>query len=345
MKYRDYDIEHFITDEFFIQWVVNPNENNTHFWEKWLEQHPEKRLVVNDAANFIRSINYSIRPELPDKIYVDIYENILKSEQRNIIRQTENVSRGFFYLFPIRSIAATLLLIFCLWIQFESINYQRPVQQEMPLITMVKKSNPIGRKSVIELPDGSKIHLNSESELEFPSVFSDTLRWVSLKGEAFFEVKKEARPFYVASESNGIHVLGTTFNVNQSDNGSLYVALVTGKVRVESELGKQVELEPKEMLVLQKNGSFYKTGFDPMDILAWKDKILVFKSSDLVEVKSKLEKWYGIKVEYSGNFDKNWTYSGTYEDEILENVLKGICLTSGMEFTIEEDKVTINNPK
>ncbi|SEG04984.1 hypothetical protein SAMN03080598_02322, partial [Algoriphagus boritolerans DSM 17298 = JCM 18970] len=43
MNYKDYDIANFITDEFFIQWIKNPNENNSHFWEKWMVQHPEKR--------------------------------------------------------------------------------------------------------------------------------------------------------------------------------------------------------------------------------------------------------------------------------------------------------------
>jgi transmembrane sensor len=56
MKFKDYDIEHFLTDEFFIQWVKNPNENNQHFWEKWISEHPEKRRVVQQAASVIRSI-------------------------------------------------------------------------------------------------------------------------------------------------------------------------------------------------------------------------------------------------------------------------------------------------
>ena len=42
MKYTEYDIDDFLLDEFFIQWVKQPNENNRHFWEKWLEQHPHK---------------------------------------------------------------------------------------------------------------------------------------------------------------------------------------------------------------------------------------------------------------------------------------------------------------
>lgn len=344
MKYKDYDIEKFIADEFFIQWVKNPSENNTHFWEKWLDQHPEKREMVYEAANFIRSVNYPDSSEIPDKVYIDIYENILKFDENNRITKSGNTSWRFFYLFPIKNIAATLLLLFCLWIQYEAINFRNENVEEVQ-ITLIKKSNPQGQKSIIELPDGSKVHLNSGSEIEFPAVFAEDKRWLSLKGEAFFEINKESRPFYVESGTTNIHVLGTTFNVNQSENGALYVALVTGKVRVNSKEGEQVDLEPKEMLVLEKSGTYYKTGFDPMDIIAWKDRTLVFKSANLQLIKSKLEKWYGVQVEFKGTFDKNWTYSGVYEDEMLENVLRGICLTSGMEFSINNKIITITNPK
>ncbi len=344
MKYKDYDIEHFIADEFFVLWVKNPNESNTHFWEKWLNQHPEKRELVNEAANFIRSVNYKKSPEFTDRMYIETYENILKFDYPRQIKEPEIKRSGFLYLLPLKRIAAAALLIFCVWIQYEAINYQ-PEPEEPAKIALVKKANPVGQKSIIDLPDGTRVHLNSESEIAFPDKFSDTVRWVSLKGEAFFEVNKETRPFYVELGNTSIQVLGTSFNVNQSENGSLYVALVTGKVRVNSEQGEQVELKPKEMLVLDKGGSYYKTGFDPMDIAGWKDKVLVFKSSGLQEVKTKLERWYGVEVELQGKFDKNWTYSGVYEDEILENVLHGICLTSGMKFSINKKKITITNPE
>ncbi|MCH6233164.1 FecR family protein [Cognataquiflexum rubidum] len=344
MKYKDYDIENFISDEFFVQWVKNPSENNRHFWEKWLEQHPDKRFVVYEAANFIRSINYNINPDLPDKVYVDMYENILKFDEAKPVNKAGRNSGGFFYLFPVKSIAASILLMFCLWIQYEAINFRTENEEEIQ-IAIISKSNPVGQKSIIDLPDGSRVHLNSESEIEFPASFSEDKRWVTLKGEAFFEIQKESRPFYVESGLTSIHVMGTTFNVNQSENGSLYVALVTGKVRVNSKEGEEVDLEPKEMLVIEQSGTYYKTGFDPLDIIAWKDKTLVFKSASLREIKSKLEKWYGVQVEFKGVFDNNWTYSGIYEDEMLENVLRGICLTSGMKFSIENKKITITNPK
>ncbi len=83
-----------------------------------------------------------------------------------------------------------------------------------------------------------------------------------------------------------------------------------------------------------------------MEITAWKDKVIVFKSSTFSEVKDKIERWFGVKIKLRGKIDPAWTYSGIYKDETLENVLRGIFLTSGLRYNIENKKsVTITNPK
>lgn len=350
MKYQDYDLANFITDEFFIQWIKNPNENNSHFWKKWLAQHPEKRALVNEAASWIRSVKYAHYPEFTDKMYVETFERILKAEtELNQAKPTRDLKtsiqkRNLLPIFPFRGIAASLLVLFCLWALYEAFQYN-PQPDEKPKISMITRSNPAGQKSIIGLPDGTKIHLNSESVIEFPQEFSDEIRLVSLKGEAFFEVKKENRPFLVESGNAKIRVLGTSFNVKQKTNEPLYVALVTGKVRVNTDNGDLVTLEPDEMLVMDKGGKFYKREFDPMDEIGWKDNYLIFKSTIFSDVIDKLESWYGVKIAIKGRIDQNWTYSGVYKDEMLENVLRGICMTTGMTYEIDKKQITITNPK
>lgn len=356
MNYKDYDIANFITDEFFIQWIKNPNENNSHFWEKWMDQNPEKRAMVNEAANLIRSVKYAHNPEFTDKMYVETFEKILKADtqshlvgpaftkkQINIHRQPATTGKKSFH-FPIRRIAASVLVLFCFWAQYVALNF-KPNLEPNREIAMVKRSNPAGQKSIIDLPDGSRIHLNATSEIEFPQEFSSDMRSISLIGEAFFEIKKESRPFIVHSGKTKIKVLGTSFNVNTKEDGSLYVALVTGKVSINTENGSNMTLAPNEMLVLKKNGTFYKSGFDSKDVIGWKDKYLVFKSCGYPEVKKKLEQWYGVTIKLKGGIDENWTYSGIYKDELLENVLRGICMTSGMNYKIDKKQITIISPK
>lgn len=343
MKYRDYDIDDFLTDEFFIQWVKQPNENNRHFWEKWLKQHPEKRDVVMQAVSIISSVHYQEKPVMEDRLYVEVFENILKADKE--IKSVAPNNRSWQFNFPWRGMAASLLLLFCMTMLYQLVMSppagDQLIKEEAVLIS---KSNPAGKKSIVTLSDGTKIYLNAESEISYASEFSDSLRLVSLIGEAFFEVEKEGRPFVVEIGQTRIRVLGTSFNVNQGHNGMLAVALVSGKVSIDDRQGNTMELAPSEMMVREKDGHIHKTTFDPLEVTGWKDKMLVFKKNTLPEVKNKIENWFGVDVQLIGKADSSWSYSGVYQDETLENVLRGIFFTSGSSYKIKNKNVTITNP-
>jgi transmembrane sensor len=342
MKYEDFDIEDFLKDEFFIHWVIYRDEDTVHFWEKWVQQHPEKKHAVYVAADIIRSIGYKEKIELDDKLYLETFENILLAEN-NHLEKTPHKS-WWASLFHIRNIAAVFLISILFWISWDIFLTPKTIDNQPPLeVEWITKTVPVGKKSVITLSDGSKIFMNSNSELSYPKVFSDTVRTVAVKGEAFFEVKKEERPFVVSIDGIKINVLGTSFNVKEMEEGKLSVALVTGKVRVNDDSGNQVNLHPKEMLVIRENGPFIKTEFDSLEVLGWKNKYLIFKKENFNSVKKKLENWYGVEIEVKGWINPRWSYSGMYQDEMLENVLKGISHTSGIHYTIKNKKVIISN--
>src|SRR5690606_41101193 len=75
---------------FFIQWVKQPNENNRHFWEKWLDQHPEKREVVMQAVSIISSVHYQDKPDMEDRLYVEVFEN-RSEEHTSELQSRENL--------------------------------------------------------------------------------------------------------------------------------------------------------------------------------------------------------------------------------------------------------------
>ncbi len=343
MKYTEYDILDFLSDEFFIQWVKKPDKNNQHFWEKWLQQHPEKRDIILEAASIIRSVKYANSPELSDEMYVDAFETIVKAGNQK--RGKEPKSKPWISFYPLRNIAAIFLLGFCGWMGY----YHMIVGME-PEIPMVVEENtvfrsvPAGKRSIITLADSSRVFLNSDSEIEYPETFTQGDRWIRLSGEAFFEVKKNGKPFSVFANNTEIKVLGTSFNVKE-ENKDLSVALVSGKVQVNDRKGNQVQLNPMEMLAIKGDGKFFKTGFDTLEITGWKDRILVFRSATFEDVKQKIEKWYGVELVLKGKVSSDWKYSGIYKEETLENVLRGIFIASGMQFNIDNRKVTLYNPK
>jgi hypothetical protein len=82
MKYKDFDIEDFLNDEFFIQWVKHPGDETDHFWLKWIAKNPDKMLVIQKAREIILFVDYKNREELPDQVYMDLYENIVSKSRQ-----------------------------------------------------------------------------------------------------------------------------------------------------------------------------------------------------------------------------------------------------------------------
>lgn len=342
MKYDEYQLEDFLTDEFFIEWVKNPNENNTHFWERWIAEHSEKRELVVQASNWIKRFNYANSVELSDRDYVEIFENVVRLEPKkdhNPIQSKQSIRTWFLSFRQVAALLVFGLFIGWLWMDWGS---SRQVPEKMETVAeLVKRNTPLGAKSTFILEDGSKIYLNAGSEIEFPKSFPKEERKVYLKGEAFFEIKQESRPFIVSTDQVEVKVLGTSFNVKESSQGRLSVALVSGKVKINDRNGNQLMLEPNEMMTFTQQGEFFKSGFDPLEVAGWKDKMLVFKNSSIYQVKEKLESWYGVKVNLRGIYPSTWAYSGVYQDESLENVLQGISKTSSIQVTLEGKNATI----
>ena len=337
MKYKDFDIEDFIKDEFFIKWVKNPNEETDHFWLKWIQAHPEKKGIVLLARNIIESIDYLDKVDLSDEEYTEIYEEI-QTQFKNHSHQ----NRFQYWLF-FRKLVAVLFVVGCLSLGFFA-KTQIEENKLADLHQTVTKENPNGIKSQFVLSDGSKVYLNSDSRLVFPKVFTGEERRVNLIGEAFFEISHHKDiPFVVVVGDDEIKVLGTSFNANHRDE--LSVALLTGKVEVGDKSGNRIFMSPNEMLIKDNEGKFSKTIFDPHKILGWKDNYLIFDDDDFDEVLSKLTRWYGVEFSVSGIVKKDWSYSGTYKKETLQNVLEGISITSNFSYEISGQKVKITtNP-
>jgi len=338
MKYKDFDIEDFLQDEFFIKWVKSPNEETDHFWLKWIQAHPEKKSHVLLARKIIESIDYSDKVDLSDEEYTELYEGI--QSQYKI----HSIPNRFQYWLFVRKLVAVLFVLGCISLGFfakDQIEEDKLAQ----LNQTITKENGNGIKSHFVLSDGSSVYLNSDSKLVFPKVFTGEERRVTLIGEAFFEVSPhKSIPFIVEVGDSDIKVLGTSFNANHRDK--LSVALLTGKVEVGDKSGNRFLLSPNEMLIKDKEGKINKTIFDPHDIIGWKNNFLIFNDDSFDEVLSKLQRWYDVKMEVVGKVGDNWSYSGKYHKESLQNVLEGISITSNFSYEISDRKIkiTTNNP-
>ncbi len=210
--------------------------------------------------------------------------------------------------------------------------------------TMVQKNNPAGQKSKLFLPDGTIVWLNSESSLTYPATFSDSLRWVRLVGEAYFEVAKdEQKPFTVQSGEVFTTALGTSFNISAyAEDENLTVALITGKVKIEQ--------HPRKEEVLLEAGNGFQLNLQSQQqnifqveeekVLAWKLGILTFEGDDFSQVVKKIQRWYGVDVKIEGTPPSDWRLSGRFENEHLSHVIEIIQFGRKFDYTLDNNTLT-----
>lgn len=151
------------------------------------------------------------------------------------------------------------------------------------------------------LPDGSKVWLNNASSLRYPTSFSAATREVTLSGEAYFEIAKDAhKPFLVKVNNLAVNVLGTSFNIMAyNDDPVVKTTLLTGKVSL-AVSGRQALLSPGEQAVLSRDGS-WKTlkGVDTDEAIAWQRGYFHFTHEDIEDVLRQLARWYDVEVVFT----------------------------------------------
>nr|WP_121271815.1 FecR domain-containing protein [Pedobacter schmidteae] len=199
---------------------------------------------------------------------------------------------------------------------------------------------PKGGQYQVNLPDGTKVWLNSASTLKYPTSFSPLERRVELSGEGYFEVAHMARrPFKVIVDRQEIRVLGTHFDINAYKEGiGTRTTLVSGSVKV-TELGKSVVLKPGEQSLF-KNDVFAVNEANIEMILAWKNGFFMFKNTSLQELMNQLSRWYDIEVEYEGEIPKLSFNGKLYRNTSLDETLK-LLEFSKVKFKIEGKKMRI----
>ena len=200
---------------------------------------------------------------------------------------------------------------------------------------------PRGMNQQLTLTDGTKVWLNAESTLEYPETFEGKPnREVYLKGEAYFEVTKNAsQPFRVKTDALETLVLGTSFNVRAYSKEDTQVTLVEGSVKVSDKHQNELRLQPGE----HTDGKLNKTKVEKADDYhSWAAGIFYFDHTELVEIMRELGRWYNINIVFTNkeimherlHFQAN--RKGTLEDalELLNTMQK-------VNARIEKDKVVI----
>lgn len=211
---------------------------------------------------------------------------------------------------------------------------------------------PRGGEYKLTLSDGTEVWLNSESRLEYPVLFTEKTREVRLRGEAYFEVAKNAsKPFLVRINDKAIvRVLGTHFNISAYDDESdIKVTLLEGSVKVSSLIkDHSVSIKPGQQVRLSQKGEIIATDVNTDDVIAWKNGNFLFDHESLESIMKKLSRWYNIEVIYRDPQLKNIQFFGIirrYED--ISSILEMLKLTKEVKFEVKNNNVMVYtvNPK
>ena len=238
-------------------------------------------------------------------------------------------------------ISLRIAAILVIGLILSTVFYFRKSTQHEPVAEMQTVSVPYGAKTNFKLPDGSSVWLNSGTTISYISRFEKT-RIVSLKGEAFFEVKKNGEPFIVQTEQGDVEVKVTTFNVYAFEGENFQTTLLTGSVNVkEKQTGKEVSIKPGQQAGIY--GTELKVDEVETDMFSsWKDGKLIFRNEQLPNVTKRLERWYNVKIEIAK--DKRLaeiSYTGTLEMESFSEVLQLLKVTAPIDYAYNEKTRTI----
>ena len=203
---------------------------------------------------------------------------------------------------------------------------------------------PAGKIYSFQLGDGSKVVMNSVSELRFPLLFTQSERIVALKGEAYFKVAhQQDQPFKVQVNGLTIKALGTEFNI-KSYNGELtYISLVNGSVSVENAKGERIILSPGEAVVAENSNSpLTKESFDETAVLGWLQGVYHFRNEKLQQLAVVAERWFDINVQIKDTSLTTVHFSGALDRNKPVNTFFNMLASSGdIRYKNENGKVTI----
>ncbi len=193
------------------------------------------------------------------------------------------------------------------------------------------------------LADGTKVWLNTLSEIQFPVQFNQAQRTVKLKGEAYFEVAHDpSKPFFVEVNHQKIEVLGTHFNVNSYD-GLVKTTLVEGSVKVSNAFGFKF-MVPGEEADASGNTIRVKKG-DLKKALAWRDNEFYFRNESMRDILKEISRWYDFKINDDQLMDDK-RFSGIIERDLeLAAVFKILQSLSGYRFHYDGVTVSIEPQK
>ena len=300
--------------------------------DDWINKNAENQEYYQNLWSAYQLTSPDVDQFFPDKeaAWLKIREKIIFTSEKN----------PWFLQFS--RIAAAAVVFFLIGIAVQYFRMDKTPSDFLDQYSTVIV--PAGQKSMIELPDGSKVWLNSGSSLKYKNSFNAKIREVAIEGEAFFEVKKDkSRMFRVNSGTVEVEVYGTAFNIkNYKEEKKLEVTVEHGNVGVIRKGSRLADLTFGKQATINAETNETVISDPKVDVVtAWKNNELIFDDTPFEEVIRYLERWYGVNITIDQEMKKKHNYTFKIKTESLTELLKLLKVITPLEYKIDGKEVTI----
>ncbi|MBK5722827.1 FecR domain-containing protein [Dysgonomonas sp. Marseille-P4677] len=298
--------------------------NNDPHLNKWLE---------NQIMSSSSEVDVDVKMRMLDNIRSQV-EYSIEGE----MEISPNLS-GRRYIRWVANIAAILLPIAILVGVYI---YNKP--QKIDYLTV---SAGLGEKASINLPDGSKVAINSESEIIYNTSYNKNDRFLKLRGEAYFDVESDQyKPFIVECGDIKVKVLGTTFGISAYDNdNTISVVLNTGNVELITP-SETVTMKPNDRVVYDKSTKITnKEQVDAKDYIEWRQNRLRFQSETLENIIRVISRMHNIDISFMDAQLAKQKFTGTIDNTSVQSALKALSLTAPISYEVKDSVIFLYENK
>ncbi len=365
IDYNNWEIENFIDNKSFNNFALNENIHDIEKWNAIIDKNQQIKPLTDKAKKVVELLSRAQEPVNTD----------MESRLKHLMLRLSLSGNGerMFIGVPVRQIrralsyAAAILLFVAIGLNLKHYSEASKSDTGQLFTTIVGK----GQKSIVVLPDGTKVWLNSESELSYPVDFGKTNRVVSLVGEGYFNVTHDsANPFLVNTSDLKIKVYGTEFNIKCYKSEDVVEAtLVKGSLSIQQQGGEEIFLKPAQKFICHKEAGSSEiidnkegseqlkqepaklqkvkdiqllSHVDTYPVTAWKEQKLVFEDETFADLAIKIERWYDVKVVIQSDKIKQYRYRGSFENETIEQAINALTLATPFSYKFDKRVIYIN---
>jgi ferric-dicitrate binding protein FerR (iron transport regulator) len=246
-------------------------------------------------------------------------------EEMDIVRNEDSLQKR--HLSTLWWMAAAVIIAAGIWAL-----YPKPVEKKLVIYV------PREQQNRIVLPDSSIVWMNADSKLQYND--GPQRREVTLSGEAFFDVKKAARPFVVKAGGSTTTVLGTRFNIKAYSGEPTAITVASGKIRVEDERKRITILTANKQITLKElTDSTAEKTVNATVYHAWIKGGFEVNNETFESIANMLSRKYNVVFHFEGDALKKCTFIASFDEHTpMERILELLCKINNSTFRISQDK-------